>query len=82
MNIQVDRRSHVTVLAIAGSVDGATAPVLVASFREQVAAGSIRLVGDFALVEYTSSAGSGRYGDREGRAASAEATAAGRGRPT
>jgi anti-sigma B factor antagonist len=57
MNIQVERRSHVTVLAIAGSVDGATAPALVASFREQVAGGFIHLVGDFALVDYTSSAG-------------------------
>ena len=57
MNIEAERRSHVTVLAISGSVDGATAPVLVASFREQVAGGAIHLVCDFALVDYTSSAG-------------------------
>ncbi len=57
MNIRVERRAHVTVIAIAGSVDGATAPALVASFREEVAGGFTRIVGDFSGVEYTSSAG-------------------------
>jgi anti-sigma B factor antagonist len=57
MNIQVERRAHVTVIAIAGSVDGATAATLVASFREQVGGGFVQLVGDFSRVEYTSSAG-------------------------
>jgi len=57
MNIQVERRAHVTVIAIAGSVDGATAPALVASFREQVGGGFIDIVGDFSRVDYTSSAG-------------------------
>ena len=57
MNIRVERRAHVTVIAIAGSVDGATAPALVASFREEVSGGFIRIVGDFSGVEYTSSAG-------------------------
>jgi anti-sigma B factor antagonist len=57
MNIQVERRAHVTVIAIVGSVDGATAPQLVASFREQVGGGFIDIVGDFSRVDYTSSAG-------------------------
>src|SRR5215470_3878901 len=57
MEIQVERRAAVAVLAIAGSVDGATAPSLVASFREQVGSGCIRIVGDFSRVDYTSSAG-------------------------
>ncbi len=57
MEITVERREHVTVVAIAGSVDGATAPTLVASFREQVGGGFVHIVGDFSRVEYTSSAG-------------------------
>jgi anti-sigma B factor antagonist len=57
MNIEVLRRAHVTVVAVSGSVDGATAPVLVASLREQVVGGFIRIVGDFSGVDYTSSAG-------------------------
>ena len=50
-------RGHVTVLRIAGSVDGATAPALVAAFRGAVTEGRVRIVGDFAAVDYTSSAG-------------------------
>lgn len=57
MDIRVERRSQVTVIAVAGSVDGATAPVLVASFREEVLGGFVRIVGDFSRVDYTSSAG-------------------------
>ena len=57
MEIQVERRSEVTVIAIAGSVDGATAPTLTACFREQVGGGVVRIVGDFSGVDYTSSAG-------------------------
>ena len=57
MEIQVERRAAVAVLAIAGSVDGATAPALVAAFREEVGGGWIRIVGDFSRVDYTSSAG-------------------------
>jgi len=34
-----------------------TAPDLVGSFRAQVSGGNIQIVGDFARVEYTSSAG-------------------------
>jgi anti-anti-sigma factor len=57
MIIGVEQHAHVTVIAIAGSVDGATAPVLVASFRKEVSGGFIRIVADFSGVEYTSSAG-------------------------
>ncbi len=57
MDIRVDRRSHIAVIAVAGSVDGATAPALVASFREEVLGGFVRIVGDFSRVDYTSSAG-------------------------
>jgi anti-sigma B factor antagonist len=59
MEITVERREerNVTVLTVTGSVDGATASTLVASFREEVGGGSIRLVGDFSRVDYTSSAG-------------------------
>ena len=57
MEITVERRETVTVVTVAGSVDGATAPELSAAFREEVGGGNIRLVGVFAAVEYTSSAG-------------------------
>jgi anti-anti-sigma factor len=57
MNIRVERRAHVTVLAIDGSVDGATAPALVAAFRQEVGGGFTRIVADFTGVDYTSSAG-------------------------
>jgi len=54
---EVVDRGHVTVLRVVGSVDGATAPALVAAFRGAVAEGRIRIVGDFSGVDYTSSAG-------------------------
>jgi anti-anti-sigma factor len=57
MDIRVERRSQIAVIAIEGSVDGATAPALVASFREEVLGGFVRIVGDFSRVDYTSSAG-------------------------
>jgi anti-anti-sigma factor len=57
MDILVERRAHVTVIAVTGSVDAATASVLVASFREQLGGGATRIVGDFSRVDYTSSAG-------------------------
>jgi anti-anti-sigma factor len=44
-------------MTVEGSLDGATAPALVASFRERIGEGSIRIVGDFSGVDYTSSAG-------------------------
>jgi anti-sigma B factor antagonist len=57
MEIRIEQRAHVTVIAVVGSVDGATAPALVASFRERVGEGCIRIVSDFSGVDYTSSAG-------------------------
>ena len=44
-------------MVIAGSVDGATAPSLVAAFRQRVGEGRIRIVADFGGVDYISSAG-------------------------
>jgi anti-sigma B factor antagonist len=57
MEITTLQRGTVTVIAIAGSIDGMTAASLVESFRAQVSGGNIRIVSDFAAVEYTSSAG-------------------------
>ena len=57
VRIDIDERGPVTVLRIAGSVDSATAPAVVGAFRQSVGAGRIRIVGDFAQVDYTSSAG-------------------------
>ena len=57
MEITVVRREHVTVVSVVGSVDGLTAGDFVASLREQVSGGHVRLVGDFGRVDYTSSAG-------------------------
>jgi anti-sigma B factor antagonist len=57
MQIAIDHREHVTVVAIAGSIDALTADTLVASLLGELEAGRIRLVADFSAVDYTSSAG-------------------------
>jgi anti-sigma B factor antagonist len=57
MEITTEQRGSVTVILIVGSVDGMTAPTMAGSFRAQVGEGRVRLVGDFAGVDYTSSAG-------------------------
>jgi len=57
MEVQTTHHDHVTVLAIAGSVDSLTADRLTAALSENVDAGRIRLVTDFSAVDYTSSAG-------------------------
>jgi len=57
MEITMEQRGLVTVILIVGSVDGMTAAAMAGSFRAQVGEGRVRLVGDFAGVEYTSSAG-------------------------
>ena len=57
MEILVERRAHVTVVSVVGSVDGLTAGDFVASLREQVKGGNVRIIGDFGGVDYTSSAG-------------------------
>lgn len=57
MDVSIERRDPVTVIAVAGSVDGSTSGALVASLREEVLAGHICLVGDLSGVDYMSSAG-------------------------
>lgn len=57
MNLVTTHHDHVTVLAIAGSVDSLSADTLTAALVEHVRAGHVKLVCDFAAVEYTSSAG-------------------------
>lgn len=57
VNIEIQQRDHAAVVCIVGSVDGLTAPVLLAEFHACVAAGNICLVADLGSVDYTSSAG-------------------------
>jgi anti-sigma B factor antagonist len=57
MKITIDQRAHVTVVAVAGSIDALTADTLVHAMGEQMHAGNTRLVAAFEGVEYTSSAG-------------------------
>ena len=57
MQISIEQQGHVTVVALAGSIDALTADTLTAALQEQVTAGRTRLVAAFDEVEYTSSAG-------------------------
>jgi anti-anti-sigma factor len=57
MESSVEQVGNVTLVRVSGSVDGLTADSLQTTFREQVDAGAVRLVGDLGGVEYTSSAG-------------------------
>lgn len=57
MELKVEERNNVTVVAINGSVDGLTADTLLAAMEKELAAGRTRLVADFTNVTYTSSAG-------------------------
>lgn len=57
MEVAASHHEHVTVLAIAGSVDSLTADHLTSSLGAQIGAGRIHLVADFTAVDYTSSAG-------------------------
>lgn len=57
MQIAIDHHEHVTVVAITGSIDALTADALVNALLHELEAGRIRLVANFAAVEYTSSAG-------------------------
>lgn len=57
MDVSVEQRGAVTVVRMAGSVDGLTADGLQASLRAQLDGGATRLVGDLSGVAYTSSAG-------------------------
>ncbi len=57
MQVTIVQHDHVTVVAVAGSIDALTADSLVASLNDELIAGRVRLVADFGAVEYTSSAG-------------------------
>lgn len=57
LEIQIEPRDFVTVVAIHGSVDGLTADSLLGALQKEVAGGRTRLVADLSGVEYTSSAG-------------------------
>ena len=57
MELATTHHEHVTVIAIAGSVDSLTADTLTAALVEQVGTGRVKLVCDFSAVDYTSSAG-------------------------
>ncbi len=57
MDINVDHRGDVSVVAIVGSIDATNAPQLAAVLTEQIQAGKVKLVGDMSGVDYTSSAG-------------------------
>src|SRR6476619_5623997 len=57
MDATVEMVGNVALVRVSGSVDGLTADSLQATFREQVEAGSARVVADLSGVEYTSSAG-------------------------
>jgi len=57
MDVSVEQRDPVTVVTVAGSVDGVTSPALAARFHDEIAAGRVRLVGDLSGVDYMSSAG-------------------------
>ncbi|WP_219209503.1 STAS domain-containing protein [Variovorax boronicumulans] len=57
MQIATTPHGTILVLAITGSVDSLNADELTQRFAESIAQGQVRLVADFALVNYTSSAG-------------------------
>lgn len=59
MIIEIQQREHVAVICVVGSVDGTTAPTLIAEFHTCVASGNVHLVADLAGVDYTSSVGLG-----------------------
>ncbi len=57
MQITVTQHDTISVLAITGSVDSLSADELTQRFAESISQGHVRLVADFSLVNYTSSAG-------------------------
>jgi anti-sigma B factor antagonist len=57
MQISIAQHAHVTVVAVAGSIDALTADALVSALSDELTAGRTRLVAHFGGVEYTSSAG-------------------------
>ena len=57
MQISIDRQRHVTVVAVAGSLDALTADALTVALQDEVRAGHTQLVAALSELEYTSSAG-------------------------
>jgi anti-sigma B factor antagonist len=57
MEIQVEAKGDVTVVAIKGSLDALTAPELARFLSHQIEKGHVQLVADLAELDYTSSAG-------------------------
>lgn len=57
MQINITQHDTISVLAITGSIDSLNADDLTQRFAESIAQGNVRLVADFSLVNYTSSAG-------------------------
>ncbi len=57
MQITITQHDTISVLAITGSVDSLSADELTQCFTEAISQGNVRLVADFSLVIYTSSAG-------------------------
>jgi anti-anti-sigma factor len=57
MDATVEQVGQVALVRVTGSVDGLTADALQTTLREQLDAGSSRVVADLSGVDYTSSAG-------------------------
>ncbi len=57
MDVKVDVRGEVAVVAVTGSIDSTTAAQLSTILAGQIQGGKVKLVGDLTGVEYTSSAG-------------------------
>lgn len=57
MDVKVEFRGEVAVVAVTGSIDATTAPRLTTILADQIQGGNVKLVGDLTGVEYTSSAG-------------------------
>lgn len=57
MEVNVERRGEIAVVAVSGNIDANTAPALAAALGEEIRRGGTRMVADFSAVEYTSSAG-------------------------
>jgi anti-sigma B factor antagonist len=57
LDIKVESRDRARVVVLTGSVDGVTAEGMQAALSAEMDGGHVRLVGDLAAVDYTSSAG-------------------------
>lgn len=57
MQIHIRQHDTVSIVAITGSIDSLSVDTLSQRFEEAIALGHVRLVADFAQVNYTSSAG-------------------------